>query len=140
MLINEYLQMRNASLTAGSVNHDGTAQPANNTEQTSAADSPFAQTLREKLSEETAKTSVEFSRHAMKRINERDIRLDEDDRLTRLNKAVEIAQSKGSNDTLVILGDSAFIVSVRNNTVITTMNAEDMQGNIFTNIDSTVIM
>ena len=39
-----------------------------------------------------------------------------------------------------MIGSNAFIVSIKNNKVITTLSADDMQGNIFTNIDSTVIM
>ena len=62
------------------------------------------------------------------------------DTLERLNKAVELAGEKGSNDALVMIGSNAFIVSIKNNKVITTLSADDMQGNIFTNIDSTVIM
>ncbi|MDE6746095.1 MAG: hypothetical protein K2J72_05590, partial [Oscillospiraceae bacterium] len=68
------------------------------------------------------------------------IDLSESGRLDRLNKAVELAGEKGSDDALVIIDSTAFLVSVRNNKVITTLTADDMQGNIFTNIDSTVIM
>ncbi len=41
----------------------------------------------------------------------------ENDKLSRLNKAVEVAQQKGSSDTLVILDQTAFVVSVKNNKV-----------------------
>lgn len=136
MLINEYLQLRNVSAAAGTA-------PAQ-TAKTDASvkkpqDSAFADALREKLVADERK-QVEFSRHALDRISQRDISLEEDNMLERLNKAVEIAEQKGSNDTLIILDSTAFLVSVKNNRVITTMNAEDMQGNIITNIDSTVIM
>ena len=56
------------------------------------------------------------------------------------SRAVELAGQKGSNDALVMIDSNAFIVSIKNNKVITTLSADDMQGNIFTNIDSTVIM
>lgn len=135
MLINEYLQLRNASVTTGTAARKAeTSTPAQKPQ-----DSAFADTLREKLNTEERR-QVEFSRHAMERISQRDISLEEDNMLERLNKAVEIAERKGSNETLVILDSTAFLVSVKNNRVITTMNAEDMQGNIITNIDSTVIM
>ena len=81
-----------------------------------------------------------FSKHALERISERQIDIENGDTLERLNKAVELAGEKGSNDALVMIGSNAFIVSIKNNKVITTLSAEDMQGNIFTNIDSTVIM
>ena len=81
-----------------------------------------------------------FSKHALERISERRIDIENGDTLERLNKAVELAGEKGSNDALVMIGSNAFIVSIKNNKVITTLSADDMQGNIFTNIDSTVIM
>ena len=36
--------------------------------------------------------------------------------------------------------DAAFIVNVTNNMVVTAMNGEEMKDNIFTNIDSAVIL
>lgn len=100
-------------------------------------DSPFAKELQSQIEKNGG---VSFSKHAMQRIESRDINLDEADTLNRLNKAVEIAQEKGSNETLIIVDSTAFVVNVKNNKVITTMGRQDMIGNIFTNIDSTVII
>lgn len=131
MLINEYLQTRGVSVTTGSaVQLPRTEEEIQN--------SPFARQLAEKLNEQP--DGVEFSKHALERIEDRQIDLTENDMLARLNKAVEVAQEKGSNETLVLVDTTAFVVSVKNNKVITTMSEEDMLGNIFTNIDSTVIM
>lgn len=129
--------MRNLSIGGIStgVNPNGTAAKS----QGSPKDSPFAQELRAQLDQQNSQ-GVEFSRHALERIDDRNINMNDGNKLERLNKAVEVAQSKGSNDTLVILDGAAFLVSVKNNKVITTLNSEDMQGSIFTNIDSTVIM
>lgn len=137
MLISEYLQMRNISVTTGNV-------PQNinkTTTTTNTQNSPFAQTLKTQLEkQDTTGSKVEFSRHALDRISDRNIDLTEGNKLERLNKAVEVAQQKGSNDTLVLIDSTAFLVSVKNNKVITMLSADDVQGNIFTNIDSTVIM
>lgn len=84
-------------------------------------------------------TGVNFSRHAMNRVMERDIDLSQDN-LERLNEAIRLADEKGLNDTLVLLDEAAFIVSVKNNTVITTVNKDEMTGNVFTNIDGTVVI
>lgn len=133
MLISEYLQMRNISVTTGNA-----VQPLpKQNSQTNPKDSPFAKELQAQLEK---REGVEFSRHALDRIQSRQIDMTADNKLERLNRAVEIAQEKGSRDALVLLDTTAFLVSVKNNKVITTMTAEDMQGNIFTNIDSTVIM
>lgn len=81
---------------------------------------------------------LKFSRHAMERLNARAIKI-EKEHLLRLNEAVQRAQAKGSRDTLVMLDDMAFVVSVKNQTVITAVDGESRKENIFTNIDSAVI-
>ena len=132
MLISEYLALRNQiSVTTGTpVEPAPAAQPKGK--------ESFAQALEEKIRENGQ--GVEFSKHAIQRINERSIDLTEGDMLERLNKGVEIAADKGSSETLVLVDTNAFVVSVKNNKVITTISSEELRGNIFTNIDSTVIM
>jgi flagellar operon protein len=47
---------------------------------------------------------------------------------------------KGGRESLIMLGDAALVVSVKNRTVITAMDRGSMQGNVFTNIDSAVVL
>lgn len=131
MLISEYLALRSQiSVTTGTgVSPSEVVQKPN--------EASFAQALQQKIEE---KQGVEFSKHAMQRISERNIDITENGTLDRLNKGVEIAADKGSQDALILVGDNAFVVSVRNNKVITTIAQEELKGNIFTNIDSTVII
>ncbi len=137
MLISEYLALRNQiSVTTG--NHVPQSSVASNETQASQEGS-FAAALQEKLAEKQ-QSGVEFSRHAIQRLEQRSIDLSAGDTLERLNKGVEIAADKGSNETLVLVDQTAFVVSVKNNKVITTLSHEDLRGNIFTNIDSTVII
>ena len=139
MLISEYLQLRNVSVTTGKT--QGIPQTVQNGSQAvSPENSDFAKELKSQLEALNQSSGVQFSKHAMERINERNIDLSEDNKLDRLNRAVELAGEKGSDDALVMIDTTAFLVSVKNNRVITTLTADDMQGNIFTNIDSTVIM
>ena len=131
MLISEYLALRNQiSVTTGN-------QTVNIPETKQAEGERFAEALRSKINENQG---VEFSKHAIQRLEERSIDLEADNTLERLNKGVEIAAEKGSSETLVLVDTTAFVVSVKNNKVITTLSNEDLTGNIFTNIDSTVIM
>lgn len=81
---------------------------------------------------------VKFSKHAQERLTERNIQLDQND-MSHLHHAIALAEKKGSNDSLVLLRDMAFIVSVKNKTVVTAMHGESMKENVFTNIDSAVI-
>lgn len=136
MLISEYLALRNQiSVTTGNTQLTQ-AQPAG-TAKDAVQEGSFAQALQEKLD---AKRGVEFSKHAMQRLEERSIDLNENGTLERLNKGVELAAGKGSSETLVLVGRNAFVVSVKNNKVITTLSDNELQGNVFTNIDSTVIV
>lgn len=82
---------------------------------------------------------VQFSKHAAERVEERGIEVTQSF-LTDLNGAVEKAQGKGVRDMVVIANNGAFIVNVPNKTVITSMSTNEMKDNIFTNIDSAVIM
>lgn len=95
--------------------------------------SDFAGILREKLPAE----GLKFSKHAMERLQSRGMTLSDND-VKKLENAVQSVESKGGRESLVMLGDAAFVVSVRNRTVITAMDRETMQGNVFTNIDSAV--
>lgn len=139
MLISELMQSRCiTSVTTGKAG-------GYNVPKTSPEDGGFAKELQSQLdekrrTEQIGQSGVVFSKHALERISERRIDIENGDTLERLNKAVELAGEKGSNDALVMIGSNAFIVSIKNNKVITTLSADDMQGNIFTNIDSTVIM
>ncbi len=82
---------------------------------------------------------IKFSNHAIERMQTRGISYTPE-RLQKLDEAVKKAAAKGSKDTLVLMDDSALIVSVKNNTVVTVMDKNNMKENVFTNIDSTVMI
>lgn len=81
--------------------------------------------------------NVKFSAHAQSRLTSKEIDLSENDML-RLNSAVDKLEQKGGNESLVILDEKAFVVSVPNRTVITAMNNSNMESSVITNIDSAV--
>ena len=82
--------------------------------------------------------SLQFSKHALQRLQRRGIELD-GATMKRLHEGVSRAAGKGSRDSLVLVDNTAFVVSVRNHTVITAVGSEHMKDNVFTNIDSAVI-
>ena len=83
--------------------------------------------------------SVTFSKHANERLASRNINLN-DEQLERLNKGVMQAKEKSIKESLVMMDDIAFIVNIKNNTVITAMDQETNGSNVFTNIDGAVIV
>ena len=84
-------------------------------------------------------TQVTFSKHANERLESRNISLSED-QMSRLNKGIMQAKEKSINESLVMMDNIAFIVNVKNNTVITAMEQENTDNNVFTNIDGAVIV
>jgi flagellar operon protein len=87
---------------------------------------------------EQKETGISFSKHALKRLKERNINLDVN-KLAKIGGAIDKVAKKGSNESLVISNDAAFIVNVPKRKIITALDKAQMQENVFTNIDSTVI-
>ena len=81
---------------------------------------------------------VEFSGHALQRIERRGIDVGPQT-LVRLSEGIARAASKGSRESVVLVDGTAFVVSVRNKTVITAVDPAHMRDHVFTNIDSAVI-
>ena len=84
-------------------------------------------------------SEVSFSNHAVKRAIEHNIELT-DENLNRLNEGVKMASKKNLEEPLILVGNTAFLVNIPNNTVITAVDSSEMKGNVFTNIDGTVII
>lgn len=82
---------------------------------------------------------VKFSKHALDRLNSRNIELTEDE-LSRINTGVDKAKSKGVRDALIMMDDKIFVASVQNKTIITAAMEEQLKDNVFTNIDGAVIV
>ncbi len=85
-----------------------------------------------------AASGLRFSAHAQTRLQSRHITLDST-HMQRLQGAVQRAAVKGSRDALVLMDNMAMVVSVKNRTVVTVVDSENMKDNVFTNIDSAVI-
>lgn len=92
----------------------------------------LAETLRQS-------SEVSFSKHAVKRAAEHNLDLSGEN-LDRLNEGVKIAGEKNLEEPLILVGSTAFLVNIPNNTVITAVDSSSMKGNVFTNIDGTVII
>jgi flagellar operon protein len=81
---------------------------------------------------------LQFSSHALQRLQRRDIDIS-GDRMQRLSAGVDRLAAKGARESVVFVDDTAFVVSVRNRTVITAVDRERMRDHVFTNIDSAAI-
>lgn len=82
---------------------------------------------------------VKFSQHAMARLKVRNINLTPE-QIDKINMAVDKAAAKGSKDALILMDNLAMVVSVKNRTIITAVDGGNIKDNVFTNIDSAVII
>ncbi|MBO8130549.1 MAG: hypothetical protein H0Z29_03405 [Candidatus Marinimicrobia bacterium] len=95
--------------------------------------------------QDVLKTKVEglnglkFSAHAIKRLEERNIDLNSDE-IRRLREGVNMVGEKGARNSLILMGNRAFIVSVKNKVIVTALTEERLKGNVFTNIDSVAVV
>lgn len=83
------------------------------------------------------KESFTISKHAALRLNE--INFTEED-MKQIEKGFEMAKDKNSKNTVMLYKNVALIASVENKTLITAVEKERAKDNIFTNVDSVVIL
>ncbi len=119
----------------GAVPVQGTGSTEATPKATTAGELSFGQLISQQLNS----AELKFSAHAQARLNSRNIVLSAGD-LQRLRQGVAQAAAKGARESLVLKDNVAFVVSVKNATVITAVDAQSMQGSVFTNIDSAVIV
>ncbi len=110
-------------------------QGNNRSQQRTAESGSFDKLLQNQLEQQG---SVKFSRHASQRMQTRGIAFSES-QLQRLDTAVSQVNAKGGRESLVLLDNTALVVSVKNETVVTVVDQEQLKNNVFTNIDSAVI-
>jgi len=107
------------------------AQRLNSNPQTVAGSQPFQQIFENNF--------LKFSQHAEMRLQQRGIRF-QPEQLSKIESAVDKAAAKGAKDSLILVQDTALIVNVKNRTVITALDGASMKDNVFTQIDSAVII
>src|ERR1044071_7512194 len=82
---------------------------------------------------------LKVSGHAKTRLESRNIQLGKAE-WDRVLEGVNRAAAKGAKESLVMIDDVALVVSVKNRTVITAVDQANLKDNVFTNIDSAIIV
>lgn len=96
----------------------------------------FDEILNKKVRE---KDGFVISNHAALRLKERNINFNESD-MKSINEGINKAEAKGCKQALILYKDTALVTSIKNRTIITAVNSKDNGENVFTNIDSAVIL
>lgn len=81
---------------------------------------------------------VRFSNHAQSRLQSRQINLNAES-VSRLSDAVDRVEKKGSQTSLVLMDDLAFLVNVPERLVVTAVDTNKGGEGVFTQIDSVVL-
>lgn len=91
----------------------------------------FQQVLDEKF--------IRFSHHAEQRLQQRGIKL-QPEQISKIETAIDKVAAKGAKDSLILIQDMALIVNVKSRMVVTAMDGSSMKDNVFTQIDSAVVV
>lgn len=100
--------------------------------------SDASQSFRDALSAAADEHSFQFSQHALRRVEQRQIPMQED-QLGRLSKAMDTLSQRGSKQSLVMLDQYAYVVHPPSHTVVTAVEPDQSKETVFTQIDSVVI-
>lgn len=122
-----------ATRTAGPV-HPGPATQPRGPDR--APETSFADALRRAQGPPERLT---LSAHAEQRIRQREISLTPADQAA-MTEALDHLEAKGARDALLLRPDAAFVVNVPNRTVVTALDAGDLQNRVFTDIDSAYVL
>ncbi|PZE22449.1 TIGR02530 family flagellar biosynthesis protein [Paenibacillus xerothermodurans] len=107
------------------------APPTRNEQRPSSQHATFDNLLQNEL--------VRFSNHAELRLRQRGIEF-QPEQLAKIRNAIDNAASKGATESLMLIDHTALIVNIKNKTVITALDQASMKNNLFTQIDSAVII
>ena len=95
--------------------------------------------IADRTEETVVSGGIRFTKHADARLMQRNIRLT-DEQMTRLEEGTRKPSDKGIKESLVLVDDLAFIVNTDKKMVITAIDQNSSEDNIYTNIDGAVII
>ncbi|SDY71934.1 flagellar operon protein [Evansella caseinilytica] len=84
-------------------------------------------------------SELKISKHAEQRMTDRGITISNEMWDSIHSKVLE-AKQKGIGDSVVVTKNAALIINAKNETVITAMDREEAESQIFTNISGTILM
>jgi len=90
-------------------------------------------------SELQSHTHLKMSKHAENRLQERGISIRPETWL-KIANGLEQARNKGVTDALVITNETAMVVNTKTNIVITAIDRQTSNRQIFTNINGTIVI
>lgn len=88
---------------------------------------------------ESLHPSIKISKHAEKRMDERNISFTHRT-WAEIEAKLSEAKTKGVSESLILTKNAALIASAKNETIITAMNRQEASSQLFTGIDGAIII
>lgn len=82
---------------------------------------------------------IKISKHAQSRILTRNILID-DIQMNKISNAMMHAENKGIKNAMIMFDSNIAIANIKNKTIITLVNKNDLDENIITNIDGAIFI
>ena len=86
-----------------------------------------------------AQQKLKISKHASQRIAQRNINIS-DVEWNKIEEKMQVAKSKGLNESLFLTQNAALIINVKNAIVVTALDRTEAGNQVFTNIDSAILI
>jgi flagellar operon protein len=83
------------------------------------------------------KSGFTISNHAAERLKDMDFNTAD---MKKINDAINKVKEKGGKNCLIVYKDVALVTSIENRTIITAVDADRAKENVFTNLDSVVLL
>ena len=99
----------------------------------------FKNILKNEVDKRGDGADVKLSIHAARRIKDRNLEIDNQE-FVKLREGINRLKNKGGRDSLIITGKAAYIVDVDQRKIITAMDKNNLGDNVFTKIDSTLVI
>ena len=74
-----------------------------------------------------------------KDLKQRNINFNEAD-MKNISEGINKAEEKGCRESLILYKDTALVTSIKNRTIITALDKDSSKGNVFTNLDSVIML
>lgn len=86
-----------------------------------------------------AQQKLKISKHASQRITQRNINIS-DVEWNKIEEKMQVAKSKGLNESLFLTQNAALIINIKNAIVVTALDRTEAGNQVFTNIDSAILI
>ena len=99
----------------------------------------FKNILQREVDKRDERQGIELSLHAARRIKDRNLEIDNEE-FGRLREGINKLRDKGGRESLIITGKAAYIVDVDKSKIVTAIDRNNLGENVFTKIDSTLVI